>query len=150
MRITRSRGSGTSQQSGRTAPPIANGAVVHPERVLETKGKQEWVHLRLAGEVNARRIGELRQALVDLGRPAAVVVDLAAVRSIDATTYSLLRFMLGRLAATGTRVVLHGASSEVGRYLHVMGTERVFEVCPTSEPGSHGVEIASRGDSSPS
>lgn len=108
------------------------------------------MHLRLAGEVNARRIGELRQALVDLGRPAAVAVDLAAVRSIDATAYSLLRFRLGRLAATGTRVVFHGASSQVGRYLHVMGTERVFEVCRAFEPGSPGVELASRGNPSPS
>ena len=90
--------------------------------------------LLLAGDLDVRSTGELRAAVhdhihacgTDLISP--VVIDISAVRSVDATALKVIVAASRQAQRYGVRVVLRGARPAVRRMLHLTHLIRLIEL----------------------
>ncbi|TQK70525.1 anti-anti-sigma factor [Nocardioides sp. SLBN-35] len=90
--------------------------------------------LVLAGDLDVRSTGELRAAVhdhihacgTDLISP--VVIDISAVRSVDATALKVIAAASRQAQRYGVRVVLRGARPAVRRMLHLTHLIRLIEL----------------------
>jgi anti-anti-sigma factor len=91
--------------------------------------------LVLAGALDVRCTAELRDvlyALIARADGAPVVVDIAAVYSVDMTVLKLLAVANRTAERQGGRVVLRGASIGVRRLLHLTHLRPMVRVEPPS------------------
>ncbi|KAB2808857.1 STAS domain-containing protein [Pimelobacter simplex] len=90
--------------------------------------------LLLGGDLDVRSTGELRAAVHDhirrcgIDRVSPVIIDVSAVRSVDATALKVLAAASRQAQQYGVRVVLRGATPAVRRMLHLTHLIRLIEV----------------------
>ena len=90
--------------------------------------------LVLAGDLDVRSTGELRDALYEHLRVhgsytgGRVVVDISEVRTVDPTALKVVAAASRRVRRSGGQVVLRGAGPAVRRMLHLTHLIRMIDV----------------------
>lgn len=99
--------------------------------------------LSVSGEVDLQTSPELRAAVLQaVEPPAAVVIDLAAVRYMDSSGVASLVEGLQRAREVGVAFVLASPSPSVRRLLDLSRLDRVFTLCETVEEALQAVTRA--------
>ena len=102
-----------------------------PVRIESVPGEPVLV---IGGDLDVRSTGELRAAVHDhirrcgIDRISPVVIDVSAVRSIDATALKVLAMASHQAHQYGVRLVLRGARPAVRRMLHLTRLIRLIEL----------------------
>ncbi len=93
--------------------------------------------LVLSGDLDVRSTGEVRNAVYDHLRDhdaGAIVIDIAAVETVDLTALKVLAVASRFALRDGQRIVLRGACPAVLRMLHLSHLIRFFEIERTAVP----------------
>jgi stage II sporulation protein AA (anti-sigma F factor antagonist) len=86
------------------------------------QGPSEYV-VKVNGEIDLRNAARLHEAILDglLGTPNRLIINLAAVGSIDPSGLDVLVGAHRRATAAGTQLLLHHPSPEVAHLLERNG-----------------------------
>jgi anti-anti-sigma factor len=87
-----------------------------------SRGRDEYV-VKVTGQIDTGNAARLQEALLDglIGTPTRLIVDLAAVSSIDASGLDVLVGGHRRATVAGTQLIIRNANAEVAHLLEQNG-----------------------------
>ena len=98
---------------------------------IDCKLDREQMRLRLTGEVDHHRAGELMRQLeqqLDLESPSRVELDLSGVTFMDSSGIALLLRLHRSLSLTGGKLRVTGVPSQPAKVLRAAGLNRLFPI----------------------
>lgn len=98
---------------------------------MDCKLDREQMCLRLTGEVDHHRAGELMRQMeqqLDLESPSQVELDLSGVTFMDSSGIALLLRLHRSLSLTGGRLRVTGVPPQPAKVLKAAGLNRLFSV----------------------
>ena len=98
---------------------------------IDCRLEQERMYLRLTGEIDHHRAGELMRQLeaqLDLESPRQVELDMSGVTFMDSSGIALLLRLYRSLSLTGGRLQVVQVPKQPGKVLKAAGLERMFSI----------------------
>ncbi len=103
---------------------------------IEVVPEDEYVTLRLAGEVDLNTAQSMREAALDAMRRHGtnLRIDLSGVTFLDSTGLEVMLATRRRASLEGGQLHLIDPTQAVMRVLEVTGIDHLFEIAETSDP----------------
>lgn len=98
---------------------------------MDCKLERERLCLRLAGEIDHHRAGELMRQLeqqLDLEAPDQVELDMSGVTFMDSSGIALLMRLYRSLSLTGGKLRVTNVPNQPGKVLKAAGLQRLFSI----------------------
>ena len=98
---------------------------------IDCKMEREQLRLRLSGEIDHHRAGELMRQLeqqLDLEAPDGVELDMGAVTFMDSSGIALVMRLYRSLALTGGKLQVINVPLQPGKVLKAAGLHRLFSI----------------------
>lgn len=98
---------------------------------IDCRLDQERMELRLTGEIDHHRAGELMRQLetqLDLESPKLVELDLSGVTFMDSSGIALLLKLYRSLGFTGGKLKVVRVPAQPGKVLKAAGLSRLFPI----------------------
>ena len=98
---------------------------------MDCRLEQERMYLRLTGEIDHHRAGELMRQLesqLDLESPRQVELDMSGVTFMDSSGIALLLRLYRTLSMTGRKLQVVQVPKQPGKVLKAAGLERMFSI----------------------
>ena len=89
------------------------------------------MHLRLTGEIDHHRAGELMRSLeqqLDLDAPSQVELDMSGVTFMDSSGIALVLKLHRSLSLIGGKLKVTGVPQQPGKVLKAAGLNRLFPI----------------------